>query len=307
MQTHRSCVRDPSKARMRLMRNDGNFDILCLPSDQYWDALVITDCHFTRGEGWFPPSALEPTLDALEAIIHRERPHQLITLGDLFHHSDHNQELHDRVVRRLLSFGFPVYMLPGNHDKHKHTRSIPRWKAMLRHAPRTSALHVCPLAFFGVVSKELRELPTRRIHRHARIDEQLGIRPSSIVYLTHDGRNSLRLQRDDVPPFLRSLKEFYQKPISPSSYLITGHVHKTSIFTDTRVASLGCFNDACRPYSFSYLRLMEQRDTMAFQLVWKRCKRGVKGLEETVCVETERETGEGMNRIVDPPFRHTIK
>lgn len=94
----------------------------------YWErekALVIADVHLGKAAHFrqfgipVPSSLLTADLERLTSLIAEFQPQQLIIVGDMFHHQNHNSDIDTFASWRHSFDGLKIILVQGNHDRLK--------------------------------------------------------------------------------------------------------------------------------------------------------------------------------------------
>ena len=140
--------------------------------------LIVADLHFEKGSAFarsgqmLPPYDTRATLNRLQSVIERLKPHSVIALGDSFHDFGAEGRMHERDhdhLKTLVSGVGRWVWIAGNHDPHPPKGLAGETKAVfaletltLRHEPEPPgalgevAGHLHPCAKVKVRGKSLR-------------------------------------------------------------------------------------------------------------------------------------------------------
>ncbi|KAJ3450259.1 hypothetical protein M0812_06429 [Anaeramoeba flamelloides] len=188
-------------------------DLKCNPK---WNAIVITDLHFSDNKTYFSKELIPQTFEELEKFIEKEQSKQIIILGDVFHSSCNNINYHLKLIDEFLQFGLPVFIIPGTF-----MRIIP------------------------VIEEEEEEEEKEKEEEEIDLSNYKNVINLSLfdkIIFTHDAGNGYWLGKKQVIPFLRAIKFHHKEYCDESSFLLTGHTHRLIIQKDEQFGSLSPFH-----------------------------------------------------------------
>ncbi|KAJ6250744.1 hypothetical protein M0813_15558 [Anaeramoeba flamelloides] len=216
-------------------------DLKCNPK---WNAIVITDLHFSDNKTYFSKELIPQTFEELGKLIEKEQSKQIIILGDVFHSSCNNINYHLKLIDEFLQFGLPVFIIPGNHDRNKFFT--------IKKQLNEKQLSMCKIVNEGlfmritpVIEEEEEEEEKEKEEEEIDLSNYKNVINLSLfdkIIFTHDAGNGYWLGKKQVIPFLRAIKFHHKEYCDESSFLLTGHTHRLIIQKDEQFGSLSPFH-----------------------------------------------------------------
>ncbi|KAJ6227310.1 hypothetical protein M0813_09891 [Anaeramoeba flamelloides] len=218
--------------------------IVDLKCESKWNAIVITDLHFSAGESYFSKELIPQTFEELGQYIEKEQSKQIIILGDVFHSQSYKSKYHVKIIEDFLQFGLPVYIIPGNHDR---TKFLTIEKKLSK--KQLSMCTIVNKGFFMRITPNIQEEQEEEENEKKEEEEEeqqdlsncknvIDLSTFDQIIFTHDAGNGYWLSEKQVIPFLRSIKFHHKQYFDESS----GHTHRLKIAKDEQFGSLSPFH-----------------------------------------------------------------
>lgn len=197
-------------------------------------AIVITDQNF--GKTLPLTKSIPHCLKNLMTIIARENINCIFIIGDIVHFDDLNiekaQETLLEVFKQFEMIPLPIYIMGGENNR--------RLLFDLNYS--------IPFSNIKVVYDFL-----IRIHNPNPV---LDTPPN--FYLTHDGKNPLKLKPEEIESYAIELKRAFKDEIANEDFLIIGHCQAYYLNESARVATIKEFSPDNHRNGYAIIEMTEQ-------------------------------------------------
>ncbi|KAJ3442301.1 transmembrane protein with metallophosphoesterase domain-related [Anaeramoeba flamelloides] len=205
-----------------------------------WNALVITDLHFTNGERcYFATERIPKTIENIGETIEKHNIQQVIILGDLFHGGCDDLEYCGGIIQQFCDFGVPFYIIGGNHDRSvvkKLSEQINEEQQKLCHFVTESLfMEIEPLSS----EEELKEETEISLPENGKL---LDLGTYNKIVFSHDAGNNFWLKKEETVPFIRSIRLQHKKYFDKKKFLLIGHTHSIQLFKEELFGSISPFH-----------------------------------------------------------------
>ena len=199
-----------------------------IPCDATFKALVISDIHI--GQYHDKEFSMDQVVDRLRRVVDLEHPTVIFILGDIIHVNLLNRTRHwVRFYEKLETLNVETHIIPGNHDRWKHSGVCSSFHGTNVHAHNDDVIVV-----------------TR--------DGDSG----SLAVLGHDLKYDKRVHSESgVRKWYTQLRTRCAHHIPPDSLLILGHLHQLTDSVDGKTMSILPFSYDLRIWGYGVLEEAE--------------------------------------------------
>ena len=206
---------------------------ICISMDDRYKFLLISDCHTYEKD-------LNVWFDELKKVVEKEKPTNIIILGDLIDGSVPNGvAAMGQALLLLKTFPFEVYVIGGNHDREFVSKIS--W-------PDDTNVHL--IDTWSI----LFQLPQANVNHPLRI------------FLAHDLGNNYRVRDRIAFQFFEWIKGG-SNGIKNPDWLICGHAHTSIVSRDSKIVCIGQFSPMNNKKAYTLLSIDQGKPSITCKVM----------------------------------------